>query len=185
VIGSGQFDRLPDRGRVRIIGSEASTMIQPMSAALRGYIHAFDLHTVCQYSDGRIAVSGNQADAVAAWWCEGKRDAGFVAKLATQGRMSIPDAAQQLHIRIAPHAHVVARAEEAIGRLNASLARANGDGTLQAFNRQYRARREAAHSMGQGFMTYAAARNRLIRLLAQHAAGTVPSSVFAKVFTSR
>jgi hypothetical protein len=161
-------------------------MIQRMNAALRGYIHAFDLHAVCQYSDGRIAVSGNPAGATIAFWCEGRRDAGFVAKLATDGRMSIPDAAQQLHVRVAPHAHVVARAEEAIGRLNASLAKANNDGSLRAFNRQYRARREAARSRGQGFMTYAAARNRLLHALAEHAAGTAPSSaVFAKVFAER
>jgi hypothetical protein len=83
-----------------------------MSAALRGYIHAFDLNAVCQYSDGRIAVSGNPAGAIAAYWCEGRRDAGFVAKLATEGRMSIPDAAQQLHVRVAPHAHVAAIGED-------------------------------------------------------------------------
>ncbi len=161
-------------------------MIQRMNAALRGYIHAFDLHAVCQYSDGGIAVSGNPADAVAAWWCEGKRDAGFVAKLATEGRMSIPDAARQLRVRVGPHEHVIAKAEAAVAQLNASLARANADGTLQTFNRQYRARREAARSRGQGFMTYAAARNRLLRALAEHAAVTAPSAaVFNKVFTER
>ena len=158
-------------------------MIQRMNAALRGYIHAFDLHAVCQYSDGRIAVSGNPADAVAAWWCEGKRDAGFVAKLAISGKMSVVDAARQLHVRVAPHQHVVAKAEAAVAQLNESLAKANNDGSLRAFNRQYRARREAARSRGQGFMTYAAARNRLLRVLAEHAAGTAPSpGVFAKVF---
>jgi hypothetical protein len=161
-------------------------MIQPISAGLRGYIHAFNLHAVCLYSDGRIAVSRNPGGAVAAFWTAGRRDAGFVARLATDGRMSVPDAARQLRVRVAPHAYVVSKAEEALGRLNVSLAKANSDGSLQAFNRQYRARREAAAARGQHFMTYAAARNRLMRALAQHAAGTTPSAaVFAKVFAER
>ena len=97
--------------------------------------------------------------------------------------MSVVEAARQLHLRIAPHEHVVARAEAAVAQLNGSLAKANNDGSLRAFNRQYRARREAARSRGQGFMTYAAARNRLLRALAEHAAGSAPSAtVFAKVF---
>jgi hypothetical protein len=75
------------------------------------------------------------------------------------------------------------RPRAAVAQLNESLA---DDGSLRAFNRQYRARREAARSRGQGFMTYAAARNRLLRALAEHAAGTAPSAaVFAKVFAER
>ena len=160
-------------------------MIQPMSAALRGYIHAFDLHAVCQYSDGRVAVSGNPAGAVAAYWCEGRRDAGFIAKLATEGRMSVLDAARQLHLRLAPHEHVIGKSEAAFARLNASLTKANSDGTLKAFNRAYQAQRQAARAQGRGFMSYQQARNRLLRVLARHAAGTAPVSVFGEVFTQR
>jgi hypothetical protein len=154
-----------------------------MSGNVRSYITTFDLAAVARYRDGRLAVTENPAGAIEAFWVEGRCDAGFVAKLATEGRMSIPDAARQLHVRVAPHEHVIAKAEAAIARLNESLAKANGDGSLQAFNRQYRARREAARSRGQGFMTYAAARNRLLRALAEHAAGSAPSAaVFTKVF---
>jgi hypothetical protein len=94
-----------------------------------------------------------------------------------------PGCREQLHVRVAAHEHVVSKAEAAVAQLNEPLAKANNDGSLRAFNRQYRTRREAARSRGQGYMTYAAARNRLLRALAEHAAGTTPSAaVFGKVF---
>jgi hypothetical protein len=63
--------------------------------------------------------------------------------------MSVVDAARQLHVRVAPHEHVIAKAEAAVAQLNEWLAKANTDGTLKAFNRMYQAQRQAARSRGR------------------------------------
>jgi hypothetical protein len=157
-------------------------LIAPMTGNVRAYVRAFDLHAVCQYADGRIAVVDTPAGAAEAFWCEGRRDAHLIARLARASGSSIPDAARELHLRVGTHEHVVGKSEAAVTRLNESLVKANNDGTLHVFNRLYRTQREAARARGKGFMSYQQARSRLIRLLAQHAAGVAPSAVFAKVF---
>jgi hypothetical protein len=158
------------------------SLIAPLSGNGRAYVRAFDLHAIAIYRDGRIAVAENPAGAAEAFWCESRRDAHLIARLARASGSSIPDAARELHLRVGGHAHVVGKSEAAVVHLNESLVKANKDGTLKMFNRQYRALREAARARGKRFMTYRQARNRLIRLLAQHAAGTAPAAVFAKVF---
>jgi hypothetical protein len=160
-------------------------LIAPMTGNVRAYVRAFDLHAVCQYADGRIAVVDTPAGAAEAFWCEGRRDAHIIARTARATGSSIPNAARELHLRVGAHAHVVDKSEAAVTRLNESLVKANGDGTLRVFNRLYRSQREAARAQGRGYMSYAQARNRLLRVLAQHAAGTAPASVFTEVLTER
>jgi len=162
-----------------------SNVLPPLEPAVRSYIAAFDLFAVAEFRDGTVTVTRNPAGAVSAYWCEGKREAGFIVKLAQEGRMSLPDAAQRLHLRIGPHAAVVAKATASVEKLNNALIKAHGDGAMRLFNRLYREQREAARAGGRGYMSYTQARAKLTRELFKVAAGEASVGLIARVLTER
>src|SRR5262247_4050426 len=102
----------------------SNSLLPPLEPAVRSYVAAFDLFAVAEFRDGTVTVTRNPAGAVNAWWCEGKRDAGFIVKLAHEGHMSVPDAARQLRLKLGPHAAVVAKAAASVERLNNALIKA-------------------------------------------------------------
>jgi len=161
----------------------SNSVLPPLEPAVRSYVAAFNLHAIAQMADGRLVVSRNPAGAVAAHWCEGQREAGFILKLAQAGNLTVSDAAQQLHIKIGPHATVVAKATESVAKLNDALDRAHDRGALRVFNRRYREARELAHAQGRSFPSYARVRARLMaELYRAAAAGGVSDGIIAKVF---
>src|SRR5262245_16056069 len=103
-------------------------LLQPLTPEVRNYTAAFDLHPIIRFADGRIKAAAGVAGGVETFWCEGKRDAHLVAELAAKQRLSIPEAARLLHIRVGPHAQVVAKATACVERINGALVKAHGNG---------------------------------------------------------
>jgi hypothetical protein len=154
--------------------------IEPLPRVLRDYIAAFDLAAVCRYLDGRIAVVRNPAGVAAAWWCAAVK-ARPVIRAARRHSGDIPTAASALLVVLTDHATVLARAKAAVAKIEAGMARAQRDGALSEFNRQYRQRRLEAAADGRRFMTYAQARARLRQVLGRVAAGE-PVAIVREVF---
>jgi hypothetical protein len=157
-----------------------------MSADLKAYVRAFKLVAVVAYPDGRLAATLNPTgNVVEVFWVEGRRDAGFVARLAEQAGISVPEAARQLSLRCAPHAYVLERVNGSIAKLGTLVTKANGNGSMKVFNRAYQQRREAARASGHGFMSYTQAKGRLIRELYKATAGEPSPQIIARVFAER
>jgi hypothetical protein len=91
-------------------------------------------------------------------------------------------AAARCDVVLSEHAVVVARARDALARLDTKIELARQSGTLQFFNSEYRRRREEARATGKGFMRYGTALAKLRQLLAGAAAGTPIANVLQRVF---
>jgi hypothetical protein len=139
---------------------------------------------------GRIRTGSDplRAGAVGAWWAK-TDDAARVAELARQIAKRLPApaaivrAAHQLEIPLTNHATAMARAHEAVARLEARTRAASDAGELTVFHKEYKRRRLEAKAAGRRFMSYNQARARLRTLLEQTAAsGEVPGSVMNAVF---
>ena len=152
-----------------------------LDPAARDYIRAFNLVAIAIYPGGRIHLTRDPRNVVAAWWCDASK-AGRVLQLSRLGRVSIEEAARQLGVQLGTHGQVMTRSMAAVARIDDGLLEAAEAGQLRHFNRTYRERREAARERGHGFMTYAQARRRLRTALAEAAAGRLTVGIVERVF---
>jgi hypothetical protein len=79
----------------------------------------------------------------------------------------------------------IGRANAAVVRLDAMVEQMRRDGTLQEFNRRFKAGRAAALARGEGYMNFAVAMKRLKAALIPHLIGrdTAPmQSLFEQIF---
>jgi hypothetical protein len=147
------------------------------------YIAQFDLVALVIWRDGnRLGTARDPAGAARAWWCASVK-AGIVLKEARRSDGDIETAARKAGVELTEHSAVVARAEAAAAKIGTRLAQAQRAGVLREFNDEYRRRRLAAFEKGKGFVSYAQARAKLQRVLANVAAtGTAPPALMKTVF---
>ena len=148
---------------------------------VRDYLAAFDLRAVFVAPAGDVRVGLDPGVADAAWWT-GWRDAHRVARRAAHMKTTdILAAAADLDIAVTPHARAMARAQAAVGRIDARLAEAQANGDLRFFNSEFKRRRLEAAAAGQHFVSYSDATRRLLRELAGIAAGKINALMVARV----
>ena len=134
-------------------------MIEPPSRAVRDYLAGFNLGCILTRPSGEVQVSHNwgRAPVAAALWAQDQK----IAAIA-----EIRAAAVRVDAVLSEHSVVVARARDALARLDTKIELARRDGVLKFFNREYQRRRLAARAAGARFMTYGQAKRRLRQLLA-------------------
>ena len=167
-------------------------MIAPPPKPVCNYLSGFGLACIYIVPDGRISVTRNLADVgavAAAWWA---KDAAAHAVVRAIGEHAptgveaataeILAAAKRVDAVLSEHDVVVARARNALARLDTKIEHARRTGTLAFFNSEYQRRREAARAAGKGFMRYNTALSKLRKLLAGAAAGAPVSDVLQRVF---
>jgi hypothetical protein len=77
----------------------------------------------------------------------------------------------------------VSRASSAVVKLDAYMDSLRGTGTLEEFNRRYKAGREAARAQGQGFMGYSVVLGRFkLALVPMLQSGKAMGGVFDEAF---
>ena len=169
-------------------------MIEPLPKPVRDYLHEFGLACIYVTPAGRIGVTRDLADAgaiAAALWTKDAATAHAVVRAigALRSPASVEAAtaevlaaAKRVDAVLSEHAVVVARARDALTRLDTKIELARQSGTLQFFNSEYRRRREAARAAGKGFMRYGTALAKLRGLLAGAAAGVPLKDVVQRVF---
>jgi hypothetical protein len=84
---------------------------------------------------------------------------------------AIRRAAAESRVTLTAYDVAIARARDAVRKLDGYFAAFKAGGRLSAFNREYRARRMAASARGAGFMSYAIAERRLKRAMVPLLAG--------------
>jgi hypothetical protein len=154
-------------------------MIAPLPSSVRDYLAEFQLAAISRTRDGRWVTVRDPGGMENAWWCAA-RSIGRVFKRVVDGE-DPEAAAAALGVTLTNHATVLARAADAAGRIADGLTRAQAEGLLKDFNREYRIRRLAAAERGKRFMSYDQAMARLRRALAQAAAGH-PAALMTCVF---
>jgi hypothetical protein len=156
--------------------------IQPLSPVEIDYLAAFGVTAVCVSHTGRVFTSENPRHASQVFWCK-STDAERVADLA-QRNGGIVGAASRLQVQLTEHVKLIARVRERTGRIEAALREALSEGTLHAFNQEYRKRRLAALAEGVPFMSYSEALRRLRKVVADAVAkdGMIPQSFVTAVF---
>lgn len=158
--------------------------IPSIQDSVLAYFRSFDLAAIARTRDGRLVATRNPAGHEAAWWCRAV-EAGSVIRRALADHGDVPKAAAKLGVRLMEHASALQRTEELVKRLDARMHTAQADGSLQTFNRAYRAYRLDRTAAGQPVMNYAAARSRLRQALADVAAGKAAPGIIARVFDDR
>ena len=139
---------------------------QPLlSPVERDYLSAFGVSAVCVCPRGKVFVSENPRDASLVFWCK-STDAKRVADLA-QRNGDIVGAALRLQVQLTEHVKLIARVRERTGRIEAALQTALDEGTLRAFNQEFRRRRLEAQRAGREFMSYQIAHARLRRVVTE------------------
>jgi hypothetical protein len=101
--------------------------IEPLSAAVRDYLRAFDLTAIAVMRDGRTSAMPNPVGASAAWWVQGSK-AEPVMRAARRHRGDIPTAARALGVALTEHATVLSRAKAAVAKIEAGMAWAQRTG---------------------------------------------------------
>lgn len=156
--------------------------IERMTAAARDYIRTFgDLKCVAVSPSGRVYVTDNPAGAATAWWCKAA-DADQIGKQAWP-RADVVETARALSIAITPHAALLKRVAERTAKIEAEIANAIDNGTLKAFNKEYRL--TAAQWAGYKFMPYPVALAKLRRVVIRCVASgdkIFPQSFINEVF---
>jgi hypothetical protein len=122
--------------------------IPPIPNSVLRYLRRFDLSSVAQSRDGRLAATRNPENYEQAWWCKSV-DVGRVIQYARRNGGDIAQAAAAIGVKLATHAFVMQRTEELTKRLDARLASAQANGSLKVFNVAYRDRRQAAFREGK------------------------------------
>jgi hypothetical protein len=145
------------------------------------YLRRFDLSSIAQSRDGRLAATRNPENYQHAWWCNSV-DVGRVIKHARRNGGDVPAAARALRVRLAPHDFVMQNTEKIVAKLDARLASAQQSGNLKSFNVAYANYRRAKFVAGQPAMGYSASRSRLRAALSETAAGQPPVALFRRVF---
>jgi hypothetical protein len=153
--------------------------IEPLSPAVRDYLHAFELTAIAVSAEGHIRMMRDPVGA-SAEWCEAGK-AGAMLRAARQRGGDISAAACSLGVALTDHATALARAKFAVARIEAGIAWAQRSGVLHEFNQEFRRRRLEAQGRGEQFMGYAQATARLRRAIAKVASG-VPASIVREVF---
>jgi hypothetical protein len=152
-----------------------------LPAAVRSYIAGFDLAALA-ITDKGVRVTRDPAGARAAWWCRAADAPALLEWLEEHESTEVLYAARLLGLSVTPHAVVVQRASAAVARIDAGLDKAQEQGLLMEFNRQYKRRRMQAQEHGKGFLPYRHAKARLRKLLATTAAkGEPPEKLFERV----
>jgi hypothetical protein len=169
------------------------TMIEPPSRAVRDYLAGFNLGCILIRPSGEIEVARSLArmgPVAALWWVRDWSSAHQVVRAIGEQRSGtveaaiaeIRAAAVRVDVVLSERSVVVARARDALARLDTKIELARQNGVLQFFNREYQRRRLAARAAGARFMTYGEAKRRLRKLLARAAAGTPIANVLQRVF---
>jgi hypothetical protein len=158
-------------------------VLPALPRTVKDYINNFGITAICAYRDGRIGVSRDPVGATAAWWVEAELAGGLIRQAQKNGG-DIVATARKLGVTLTEHSTVLARAAAAASRIESAIAQAMDRGDLKFFNAEYKRRRTEAERRGQGFMSYAQARERLVRAIASAAAegGTVKAKLIAGVF---
>jgi hypothetical protein len=159
---------------------------------VRDYLAGFGLGCILVRPTGEVQVARNwgQPPVAAALWAQDQKTAWQVVRAIGEVQPSsveaavaeIRAAAVRVDAVLSEHSAVVARARDALARLDTKIELARQTGTLAFFNAEYRRRREAARAAGKGFMRYSTALARLRQLLAGAAAGAPVSDVVQQVF---
>ena len=159
-------------------------MIPPLSADVKRYITKFDVAAVVRYSGGGLGTSRDPQGAEIAYWIEAAQ-AGAVLKRARNNGGNIPAAAKALGVHLTDHPALCQRVNMAIERLGRRLDQAQASGSMRVFNNEYKRRRLAAAGLGQGFMGYKVAKQRLERAMIEHASApgeADPAALIRRVF---
>jgi len=163
------------------------------------------LGTACDIGRSTVALArryatlfrGKPVDVEWAGWCN-KSDAGRVAYTITRGNGSdalkcdlataigqVVGTAERYGVRLSGHDAVLARVGAATQRIADRTENSRVNGTMAAFNSEFRRRRLEAQKTGAKFPTYSVATSRLKRALAAHAPGAIgeaSSDLIARVF---
>lgn len=170
----------PEADQVRSLNliADAASITTP-SPAVRAYLRTFGLVAIVVYPDGSIGITqdvGRPLYAVpcAIWWCSQAHQAIEIkAQAEAEHTDDVCTVARDFGVTLAAHADVIARAEQAVRRLDDRLERAKANGLLKSFNRAFAARRLEARRRGQRFPQYAVCFDRLRRELYAAASGSV------------
>jgi hypothetical protein len=150
-------------------------VIEIPSAQARAYLRSFGACVIAVTPRGlRTArdIGKIRGTVLAAYWTSSAAQALAVVQACRKAHSNDVEAgARQLQIVLTPHGTAVARAEAAVAKIDALLARAQADGVMRTFNKTYAQMRRQARAEGRGFMAYRIAHMRLQRALFYKAAG--------------
>jgi hypothetical protein len=155
--------------------------IPPIPSSVLRYLRRFDLSSVAQSRDGRLAATRNPENYERAWWCKSV-DVGRVIEYARRNGGDVPQAAAAIGVKLAPHDYVMQNTEQITSRLDARMRAAQASGGLREFNVRYSQYRRARLDAGTPAMGYSAARSRLRKALTEVAAGKAAPGIIARVF---
>ena len=146
------------------------------SPAIRAYLQAYGLCAIAITRDHTVHLTRDVGrlrplPVLAAWWCPAATCVRIKQLLDRQGSVDVLAAAASLRAVVAPHNEVVAKARDAVGRIDHALEVAQANGLLKRFNHRYRVERQKARAQGRQFPSYAAAFTRFKRLLYTAAPG--------------
>jgi hypothetical protein len=159
-------------------------MIPPHSADVKNYIAKFDVCAVVRYCGGGLGATRDPQGAEIAYWVEAAQ-AGAVLKRARNNGGDIVAAAKGFGVHLTEHPVLCQRVNVAIERLGRRLDQAQASGSMAFFNSEFKRRRLAAAELGQGFIGYKVAKERLERAMVEHAAApgeADPATLIKRVF---
>ena len=146
------------------------------SPAIRAYLQAYGLCVIAITRDQTVHLTRDVGrlrplPVLAAWWGPAAACVRIKQLLDRQGSVDVLAAAASLRVVVAPHDAVIAKARDAVGRIDHALEVAQANGLLKLFNHRYRIERQKARAQGRQFPPYGAAFTRFKRLLYTAAPG--------------
>ena len=157
--------------------AEPAPVIIP-TPAIRSYLRLFQCVALV-VTDDRVTVSLDpftarlRPDAV--WWVHSAAEAIAVKEQCERKHHAdVVSVAKHLHIALTSNTAAIARAEQAIARLNVLVAQAKEQGLMRCLNARYREERMRARSGGRGFPPYATIHKKFVQSLLRIASGEVP-----------
>ena len=145
-------------------------MIEPLPRPVRDYLAAHRVACVFVTAGAKLGATTpggltRVGPVMAVWWCASRaspsrsssRSARSIRELSSRPLRRSALLPTRLNVVLSDHSTVVARAQAAVGRLQAKLAGAQSTGDLRWFNRAYQPYRLACRQRGKGAMPYGAA----------------------------
>jgi hypothetical protein len=138
-------------------------IIPAIPARVRNYLFTFGSIAIALKARGVIVLTANPAGAEQAFWL--KRTDGQRLLDECRVRGDIEAAARRLKIILTPHDLVMMKTDRALCQIDTILQMAQENGDLKRFNTLYKRKRLAALALGNRYMSYSTARQRLQRAL--------------------